>query len=101
MYKSLYPIACLTDPLQAAFARSQLRRLPEMSEWRSRNGRLLTERLEVPGVKPPYVPPDRTHVYFFYPIMVQPEELRDDLPVDTFREVLCRVMRAEGVNLRA
>ena len=91
-----------TDPLQAAFARSQLRRLPEMSEWRSRNGRLLTERLEeVPGVKPPYVPPDRTHVYFFYPIMVRPEELGDDLPVEAFREVLCKVMRAEGVNLRA
>lgn len=92
-----------TDPLQAAFTRSQLRRLPQMTEWRIRNGNYLTQRLkEVPGIEPPYVPPDRTHVYFFYPILVRPEELGiDDLPVGTFREILCKVMQEEGVPLQA
>jgi len=91
------------DPLQAAFARSQLKRLPEMTEWRIRNGTYLTERLkEISGIQPPYVPPDRTHVYFFYPILVRPEDLGfDEAHVDKFRDVFCRVMNAEGVPVRA
>lgn len=92
-----------TDPLQAAFALSQLRRLPEMTQWRIRNGTYLTQRLqEIEGIQLPYVPSDRTHVYFFYPILVRPEELGlDDVSVDVFREVLAKVMQAEGVPLKS
>lgn len=91
-----------TDPLQSAFALSQLRRLPEMTKCRMRNGAYLTERLEkIPGVDPPYVPPDRTHVYFFYPVLIRPEELGlDEEAVEPFRDTLCEVMKAEGVPLR-
>ncbi len=92
-----------TDPLQCAFARSQLRRLPEMTRWRQRNGSFLTERLkEIPGIHPPWVPEDRTHGYFFYPVLVRPEELGlEEKYVEAFRETLAKVMQAEGVPLRA
>ena len=91
-----------TDPLQSAFARSQLRRLPQMTEVRICNGRYLTEQLEqIPGVHPPYVPPDRTHTYFFYPILVEPEQMDVGIPVEEFREGLTEFLNAEGVPIRA
>jgi dTDP-4-amino-4,6-dideoxygalactose transaminase len=89
------------DPLQSAFARSQLKRLPHITKVRIENGAFLTEHLqEIPGVLPPYVPEDRTHTYFFYPILVQPEELGADLPVEPFRLGLQEVLTAEGVPIR-
>lgn len=89
------------DPLEAAFARSQLGRLPEMSEQRTRNGDRLTEALaEVPGLRTPTVPEHSTHVYFFYPLLVKPEELGlDDVPVEVFRQVLKNTLRAEGLPI--
>lgn len=89
------------DVLAAAFARSQLRRLPEMSRIREENGATLTAALaEIPGIQPPVVPPDRTHVYFFYPILVRPEELGlSDVSVHDFRNALERAIAAEGLGI--
>ncbi|GAA0317859.1 DegT/DnrJ/EryC1/StrS family aminotransferase [Streptomyces polychromogenes] len=89
------------DVLAAAFARSQLTRLPEMSLVRQANGAALTRALEgVPGIRTPVVPEDRTHVYFFYPLLVRPEELGlDDLPVAAFRDALARAVNAEGLGI--
>ena len=90
-----------TDPLQSAFALSQLKRLPQMTEVRIQNGAYLTEQLQpIPGVQPPYVPPDSTHTYFFYPILVRPEEMEVDIPVEQFREGLREVLNEEGVPVR-
>jgi dTDP-4-amino-4,6-dideoxygalactose transaminase len=86
--------------LAAAFARSQLTRLPSMSEVRRANGEYLTTALrEVSGVRPPEVPADRTHVYYFYPVLVEPEEIDVDLDLDAFRRAVMTAMRAEGVPL--
>ncbi|GHG14335.1 MULTISPECIES: DegT/DnrJ/EryC1/StrS family aminotransferase [Amycolatopsis] len=86
--------------LAAAFARSQLERLPAMSEVRSENGNYLAKSLtDVPGVRPPTVPEGSTHVYFFFPLMVEPEALGLDVPVDAFRCAVKAAMRAEGVPL--
>ncbi len=86
------------DPLQAAFARAQLLRLPQFTEWRQRNCNLLTERLrELPGIETPSVPPDRTHSYFFYVFRVQPEGMGLDLPTPAMRDTLQRCLNAEGV----
>lgn len=89
------------DVLAAAFARSQLRRLPEMSRVRSANGTRLTEGIrDLPGLTAPTVPDGSTHVYFFYPILVEPEQLGlDDIPVAAFREALRTAMVAEGVPM--
>ncbi|MGW4210836.1 DegT/DnrJ/EryC1/StrS family aminotransferase [Lentzea sp. NPDC004789] len=84
--------------LGAAFARSQLSRLPEMTAAREANGARLGKALQdLPGVRPPYVPDDRTHVYFFFPIMVEPESAGLDVDVVAFRRALKAALRAEGV----
>ncbi|RKT53690.1 DegT/DnrJ/EryC1/StrS family aminotransferase [Saccharothrix australiensis] len=88
------------DVLAAAFARSQLARLARSTEVREANGAALTKALaEVPGIRPPIVPDDRTHVYFFYPLLVQPEELDLDLPVDVFRDAVEKAVAAEGLGI--
>lgn len=89
------------DPLGAAYARSQLRRLPEMSAWRSENGAHLTKHLaEIPGIRTPVVPEGRTHVYFFYPVLVEPEQLGlDSIQVEAFRVALKHALRAEGLPI--
>ncbi|QDQ09202.1 DegT/DnrJ/EryC1/StrS family aminotransferase [Streptomyces spectabilis] len=91
------------DVLAAAFARSQLARLPEMTRAREANGAALTTALAgVPGIRPPVVPDDRTHVYFFYPLLVTPEELGldpADVPVEAFRDALAEAVNAEGLGI--
>lgn len=88
------------DVLAAAFAGSQLHRLGQMSVVRQANGAALTSALAgIPGIRPPVVPEDRTHVYFFYPILARPEEPGVDLPVQVFRDILERAIRAEGVEI--
>jgi dTDP-4-amino-4,6-dideoxygalactose transaminase len=87
-----------TDPLQAAFARSQLRRLPELTAARQRNCEHLTSRIkDLPSVRVQQVPPDRTHSYFFYPFRVQPYKDGIDVPVWAFRDALAEALQAEGV----
>lgn len=89
------------DPLEAAFARSQLRRLPEMTTRRRENGARLTRALsEVTGIRTPTVPNGSTHVYFFYPIQVEPEALGlDAITIDAFRIALKQSLQAEGVPI--
>ncbi|MGW4239229.1 DegT/DnrJ/EryC1/StrS family aminotransferase [Streptomyces sp. NPDC004749] len=91
------------DVLAAAFARSQLGRLPEMSGVRRANGAALTAALAgVPGIRPPVVPDGLTHVYFFYPLLVAPEELglaEADVPVAAFRDAVERAVNAEGLGI--
>ncbi|MFE2596643.1 DegT/DnrJ/EryC1/StrS family aminotransferase [Streptomyces sp. NPDC059396] len=92
------------DVLAAAFARSQLTRLPEMSRIREANGAALTTALAgipgIPGIRPPVIPDGLTHVYFFYPLLVQPEDLGlDDIPVEAFRDALAQAVNAEGLGI--
>jgi len=89
------------DNLQAAFARSQLKRLPQMTKWRIRNCNYLNEHLgKIPGIETPYVPPDRTHSYFFYVIRVKPEKLGLNVPTGSFRDTFLEMLRAEGVPIQ-
>jgi len=86
--------------LAAAFARSQLERLPAMSQVRSTNGDYLAKSLMgVPGIRPPTVPDGSTHVYFFFPALVEPEAIGLDVDVEAFRLAVKAALRAEGVPL--
>ncbi|MFI5843853.1 DegT/DnrJ/EryC1/StrS family aminotransferase [Catenuloplanes sp. NPDC051500] len=87
--------------LGAAFARSQLSRLREMSGARTANGAALTEALAgIPGLRLPTVPDDRTHVYFLYPLLVVPEELEMGAEhIPAFRDVLREAATAEGLPI--
>jgi perosamine synthetase len=63
----------MTD-LEAALGLVQLSHLEERNEMRRRNARILSGILsKVPGIIPPQVLPDRTHVFHQYVIRVLPE----------------------------
>jgi len=89
------------NPVQAAFARTQLRRLPQYTETIVANAEHLTAQLgEIPGVVPPLVPTGRTHVYHHYRVTFDPSAAGIDLPAGVFRQAVMDAMAAEGVPLR-
>jgi perosamine synthetase len=88
-----------TQELPAAFARSQLKRLPGYNAIGQRNGRYLTQELaKIPGLVPPYVPPDRTTIYHKYRLRFDPDALGLTMPVLEFRNRLVEALDAEGVE---
>jgi dTDP-4-amino-4,6-dideoxygalactose transaminase len=89
------------DVLAAAFARSQLHRLADNSRVRSANGERLAKQLrDIPGLRAPTMPDGSTHVYFFFPILVGPEDLGlTDVPAAAFRSAVDKAMNAEGVAM--
>jgi dTDP-4-amino-4,6-dideoxygalactose transaminase len=88
-----------TQELPAAFARSQMRRLPYYNAIGQRNGEYLTRELsQIPGLIPPYVPPDRTTIYHKYRVRFDPDQLELELPAPEFRNRLVDALEAEGVE---
>jgi dTDP-4-amino-4,6-dideoxygalactose transaminase len=87
--------------MPAALARSQLQRLPEYIATGQRNAAALTERLAaIPGITPPYIPPDRTSSYYQYRVRLQPSELGlGHVPPATFRDALGKALLAAGVGV--
>ncbi|WP_017582721.1 DegT/DnrJ/EryC1/StrS family aminotransferase [Nocardiopsis valliformis] len=87
------------SPMMAAFARSQLERMPEYAESRQRSVTALLTRLAgLPGLRVPVVPEGRTHAWHIIRFRLVPEELDlPDVPTPALRAALHRVLRAEGV----
>jgi perosamine synthetase len=86
--------------MPAALARSQLRRLPEYIAIGQENAAYLTEHLsDVPGIRPPYVPPDRTSTYYQYRVRLEPEELGlGHVEPTIVRDALGKALHAAGVG---
>jgi perosamine synthetase len=86
--------------MPAALARSQLRRLPEYIAIGQENAAYLTEQLsDVPGIRPPYVPADRTSSYYQYRARLVPEELGlGHLDPTVVRDALGKALQAAGVG---
>lgn len=62
--------------LTAALARSQLRRLDAYNATAQANAARLTAGLAgLPGMRPPWIPPDRTGVFYRYRVTLSPREL--------------------------
>lgn len=88
-----------TQELPAAFARSQLKRLPHYNAIAQRNGTYLTRELAtIPGLIPPHVPPDRTSIYHKYRLRFDPDALDLQIPATEFRNKLLDALDAEGVE---
>ena len=88
-------------PVEAAYARSQLRRLDRNAAIFSQNGAHLTAKLnELKGIIPPFVPNDYSHVYHMYRIKFSPEQLGFDIHPGRFAQAVDDVMAAEGLPLR-
>ncbi len=86
--------------MPAALARSQLKRLPEYVATAQRNAAYLTEQLtDVPGITPPYIPPDRTSSYYEYRVRLDPAALGlSDVAPTAFRDALGQTLQALGVG---
>jgi dTDP-4-amino-4,6-dideoxygalactose transaminase len=88
-----------TQELPAAFARSQLKRLPRYNAIAQRNGQYLSEKLgEIEGLIPPHVPSDRTTIYHKYRLRFDPGSLGLTMPAVEFRDRLLAAVEAEGVE---
>ena len=84
--------------LPAAFARSQLKRLPQYNAIAQRNGEYLSQELgKIEGLLPPHVPGDRTTVYHKYRLRFDPDGLGLKMPAVKFRDKLLDALDAEGV----
>jgi len=89
----------LPGELTSALARSQLQRLAETTARSQRNAARLGERLaRLPGVEPPRIPPDRTHVFHKYRVRLDPERTCIRLSAAALRDRVLEALRAEGVE---
>jgi perosamine synthetase len=84
--------------LPAALARAQLMHLDEYNAIRIANAEHLTRELgKIPGIIPPYCPPDCKHVYFMYNVRFDPRAAGIDCAPRTFRIAVEKALYKEGV----
>jgi dTDP-4-amino-4,6-dideoxygalactose transaminase len=84
--------------LPAALARGQLKHLNELNDTRIRNSEYLSRELgKIPGIIPPYCPPDCKHVYWFYPVRFDPQAAGIDADPTRFRIAVEKALSKEGV----
>ena len=86
--------------LPAALARAQLMHLDERNEVRISNANYLTGELsKIPGVIPPYCPPNCRHVYFMYNVRFDPEAAGVDCEPRRFRIAVEKALYREGMQI--
>ena len=89
------------NPVQAAYARSQLKRLTDYSSLFSENGDYLASKLaQLPGIIPPTIPDGSTHVYHMFRLRFDPSVLGYDIHPGRFAQAVSNAMYAEGLPLR-
>ncbi|MFH1006086.1 MAG: DegT/DnrJ/EryC1/StrS family aminotransferase [Candidatus Latescibacterota bacterium] len=82
----------------AALARGQLLHLDELNDTRIKNANYLTEELgKIPGVIPPYCPPECKHVYFMYNVRFDPKAAGVNCAPRRFREAIEKALYKEGL----
>lgn len=87
--------------IQAAFTRCQLERLEDYHRARDRNVRAMLARLgELPGLRIPHCPDDRTHAWHILRFRFDPGAMGFEAAPGAVRSVIERAMRAEGVPLQ-
>jgi dTDP-4-amino-4,6-dideoxygalactose transaminase len=84
--------------LPAAFCRAQLMHLDEHNAVRIDNANYLSRELaKIPGVIPPYCPPECKHVYFMYNVRFDPAAAGVDCERRTFRIAVEKALYKEGM----
>lgn len=84
--------------LPAALARAQLMHLDERNAFRIANAEYLTQELgKIPGVIPPYCPPECKHVYFMYNVRFDPKAAGVDCESRRFRIAVEKALYKEGM----
>jgi dTDP-4-amino-4,6-dideoxygalactose transaminase len=88
-----------SNEMTAALVRSQLLRLDDSLAHTRRNAAYLTEHLaKIPGIRPPYIPPECTSGFYQYRLRLDPQAVGVTLPVKEFRLKLLAALGAEGVE---
>jgi perosamine synthetase len=88
------------NEMMAAFARSQLARLPALTAAAQAKFELLAKSLaELPGVTTQAIPADRTSVHHKVRVWLDPKEAGVVALPDHFRDVVIQALRAEGVEV--
>ena len=88
------------NEMMAAFGRSQLARLPELTKKAQDNGHRLAKALrELPGVLPPSIPSDRTTVFHKYRVWLDGAAAGVDLSPTQLRDATIKALRAEGCEV--
>jgi dTDP-4-amino-4,6-dideoxygalactose transaminase len=86
--------------MTAAFARSQLSRLDEITDTMRANAAYLTNGIkDMAGFSTPYIPENRKHVYYRYSLHFTPEKLGLTLPIEDYVRKIRKALSAEGVEL--
>jgi dTDP-4-amino-4,6-dideoxygalactose transaminase len=86
--------------MTAAFARSQLSRLDEITETIRDNALYLTQAIkDLPGFSTPTIPDGCKHVYYRYSLHFTPERLGLNIPVEEYVRKVRTALDAEGVGL--
>jgi len=89
------------NPIQAAFARSQLQRLAANAAAFSANGARLADGMRrLTGLVPPFIPDGSTHVYHMFRFRVDPQAAGLDVPAGRLARAIEEAMGAEGLPLR-
>ena len=89
------------NPVQAAYGRSQLRRLDEYASLFEANGTYLANGLrELKGIEPPYIPEGCTHVYHMFRMKFDPGAAGLAIEAGRFAQAVQNAMTAEGLPLR-
>ena len=84
--------------LPAALCRAQLMHLDERNAVRITNANFLTKELgKIPGVIPPYCPPECKHVYFMYNVRFDPKAAGMDCEPRRFRIAVEKALYKEGM----
>jgi len=84
--------------LPAALARGQLKHLDELNDTRIANAEYLTaEFARIPGLIPPYCPPDCKHVFWFYNLRFDPAAAGVDCNPRRFRIAMEKALYKEGM----
>ncbi len=88
------------NEMMAAFAKSQLSRLPELTARSQANGLRLAKALaELPGVLPPAIPANRTTAFHKYRVWLDPQAAGVDLSPIALRDATIKALRAEGCEV--
>jgi perosamine synthetase len=84
--------------LPAALCRAQLIHLDERNAVRIANAQHLSRELsKIPGVIPPYCPPECKHVYFMYNVRFDPDAAGVNYDRRTFRIAVEKALYKEGM----
>ena len=84
----------------SALARVKLRHIDDyVGDAQKNAAHLFTLLGDIEGLQSAFVPDDRTHACYMYPVRVRPESIGLDVPVEKFRNAILKALAAENVRV--